>query len=143
MAIVTVTVTIIVAVIVMSRLYNVVSTYKYSTFCPNSDVYITAIAPRVQYGSIVCLQTWNPVMTSIPKEEVDRMPGKTTAEKCAWAARTRQNFLFAVKTKSEECTSSKFTYPENPPTVLNNLAQKRCSGRNGERVLYFVGGIHV
>ncbi len=68
------------------------------------------------------------------------MPGKTTAEKCAWAARKRQSYLFAVKTEAEECTSS---HVGNAPAILNKLEEKTCTGRSGERELYFVGGIFV
>ncbi|XP_078372426.1 uncharacterized protein LOC144656078 [Oculina patagonica] len=102
----------------------------------NVVYYFKEIAPKVHYGSIVCLTSSDPVMDSIPKEEVDRMPGKTTAEKCAWAARKRQSYLFAVKTEAEECTSS---HVGNAPAILNKLEEKTCTGRSGERELYFVG----
>ena len=95
----------------------------------------TEIAPPVEYGSIGCLKSSAPVMTSIPKEVVNRMPGETTAEKCAWAARKQRNNLFAMKSGAE-CTASKVSATQ----ILAKL-ESTCSGSKGERELFFVGGM--
>ena len=102
----------------------------------NSVVYITDIPPPVIYGSIGCLKSGDPVMTNIPKDEVDRMPGETMAEKCAWAARKQLNYMFAVKLgASPECTASQDT----AINILDKAKEGTCKGN--ERQLFFVGGM--
>lgn len=52
------------------------------------------LAPKVSYGSIGCLKSGYEGMTRIDNEELNRMPGNSRLEKCAWAARIKQASLF-------------------------------------------------
>ena len=48
------------------------------------------------FGAIGCLKPKAPPLMGIPNEVVNRMPGDTFENKCAWAARTELKSLSAV-----------------------------------------------
>lgn len=106
----------------------------------NDAVYIAAIAPRVSYGTISCLKASVPAMAVIPTEKVDRMPAAdgTITERCAWAARTQNDVVYALKSgATPECFSSNNTVS----AVLDPDNQMACTGSQGERELFFTGSM--
>ena len=56
------------------------------------------------FGAIGCLKLKAPPLVGIPNEVVNRMPGNTFDNKCAWAARTELKSLSAVNNGT--CTVS-------------------------------------